>query len=114
MTNYDDNKPQKGKFETDDGTITIKSDLRAKQFVSGYDLPPFVLRLEFNYLKDGENDSGFFHYRGNWYHTRDFMRAKGLMAKLGWSGVLQNTYSSGVLIALVDDGEEYIVGTFSS
>jgi hypothetical protein len=36
------------------------------------------------------------------------------MAKLGWDGVVSDTYFSGVLIALSNDGEEYIVGTYYS
>jgi len=113
-------KPQKGKIETDNGTITIKSDLRLKPFVYGYDVPKSVLKNQFDYLDDPAADveteyfDGFFQYRGNWYHRDDFMRTTGLMAKLGWDGVVSDTYFSGVLIALSNDGEEYIVGAYYS
>ena len=114
MGHNDRQKPKKGKIETDNGTNTIKSDLRAKPFVYGIDMPQSVLRNQFDYLDDAEGRDGFFQYNGHWYLLDDFMRTEGLMAKLGWHGVVSDTYFSGVLIALVDDGMGYIVGTYYS
>lgn len=107
-------KPKKGKIETDNGTITIKSDLREKRFLDGIDMPQSVLRNQFDYLDDPAGRDSFFQYNGHWYLLDDFGRTTGLMAKLGWHGVVSDTYFSGVLIALVDDGMGYIVGTYYS
>jgi hypothetical protein len=111
---YNRLKPKRGKFKTDNGTITIKSDLRSKPFAYGHDVPKSVLENQFDYLDKDEMADGFLKYNGRWYHTEDFMLTDGLMRELGWLGVASDSYFSGVLIAMCDDGEEYIVGTYTS
>jgi hypothetical protein len=111
---WDDKKPKRGKFELENGKLTIKSDLRWKHLVYRWDVPEAVLADQFDHLDEDEATDGFFQYNGHWYHTSDFMLPGDVFSKLGWDGYSSDSYFSGVVIALTNDGEEYIVGTYFS
>jgi hypothetical protein len=83
------------------------------------DVPADVLRDQFDYLSNGDNDDatdGFFHYRDYWYHIGDFMAFTGEVEEplRGWHGYSGDSYFSGVLIKLSKDGEQFKVGRYMS
>jgi len=96
--------------------LTIRTDNKWKQFKYGDEVPESVMRDQFDHLDEDEAYDSFFQYRGYWYHLSDFMRidpgAPREMRK--WDGYLSDSYFSGVVIKVSEDGEEYMVGTFMS
>ena len=55
-----------------------------------------------------EQIDGFFKYRGYWYHLDQFMRIPGQMFNgEDWNGYHADSFFSGILIRMSDDGEEY-------
>jgi hypothetical protein len=87
------------------------------QFKYGHEVPEAVL-ADFDYLDDDDKADGFIHYRNRWYHTSDFMRIdKSMNDHNGWDrwhGYHGDSFFSGVLIELSDDGEAYRIGTYLS
>ena len=90
---------------------TITTNNHARSFLYGYDVPDHVLS-DFDHLDDGENSDGFICYRKRYYHVSDFM----LSPKGGpfeeWHGYLSDSYFSGVLIKMSEDGETYTIATY--
>jgi len=64
--------------------------------------------------KDWGGLDGYFSYKGHWYHTSGFTHAPKEVFGGKWSGYAGDSFFSGVLIELADDGEEYRVGTYIS
>ena len=91
----------------------IMTDHKWKQFKYRYEVPEKVLRSQFDYLDEDEGFDGFFNYKGHWYHLSEFMRIHPDSEMFdGWDGNAPDSYFSGVLIKLSDDGEEYVIGTY--
>lgn len=72
-------------------------------------------RAEFDYLdwtaiEAGEESALFFRYRGQLYDIGEFQRTD----LPGWDGIATDTFFSGTVIRLVDDGESVIVGRIYS
>jgi len=67
-------------------------------------------RSDFDWLDDIESDSGFFRYRGKIFNLADF-HSRPLQ---GWHGALADTYFSGTLVRLSEDGETVTVGSWVS
>lgn len=78
-----------------DGKILIRTDDKWKDFTYGYDVPEKVRRSEFDWLDDAESSDHFFKYHGTWHHLSQFER-----------------YSTGILIKVSADGEQYKVATY--
>ena len=96
--------------------LTIKTNRQWRDFTYRYDVPEKVLDSDFDYLDAEETVDGFFQYRGVWYHLDGFMRLstdapEGMQ---GWSGYVSDSFFSGVLIRLSDDGEQYQIATYYS
>jgi hypothetical protein len=73
-------------------------------------------RTEFDYLDwqaiDQGNDSAtFFRYRGRLYDLGEFMRSTDPNLK-GWHGYAADSFFSGVVIKLSDDGDYVTVATY--
>lgn len=96
--------------------VTIKSNRQWRNFTYRYDVPARVLADQFDYQDEDETIDGFFSYRGHWYHIDQFMRIGETEASpmSEWDGYAGDSYFSGVLIKLSDDGEQYQVGTYFS
>lgn len=101
--------------------LFVKTDDKWKDFVYGADVPKRVLQREFDYLDDADSQDGFFKYQNTWHHTSQFMRVagggaagSGAPSLAGWDGYLNDSMSTGVVIKLSRDGEQYKVGTFAS
>lgn len=63
----------------------------------------------------GYND-GWIHYKDRWYHTTDFMRIDKYnpLHVLSWQGYMADSFFSGVIIDISEDGEAYKIGTYFS
>ena len=70
------------------------------------------IRSDFDWLDDIESDSGFFRYKGFIYHLSEFLHAA--CTPLGWDGYQADSWFSGTLIRLSDDGETVTVGRWVS
>lgn len=96
--------------------LKIKTDKKWKNFVYRHDVPAKILKNEFDWLNE-EQEDGFFKFLGTWYHTSMFMRLDDKDPKSpfkGWDGYHGDSYFSGVVIKLASDGEQYKVGRYYS
>lgn len=93
--------------------LTIRTNHAWRDFVYRSDVPAKVLESEFDYQDEEDTLDGFFCYRGCWYHLDQFMVCDGDTFK-GWHAYLSDSFYSGVLIRVSNDGERYQVGTFYS
>ncbi len=99
--------------------ITIITDHKWKDFKYAYDVPQSVLE-DYDHLDD--NADGWINYRRCWYHLSDFMDlhnkvhmpAESPFKTLGYDGVHNDSFFSGVLIKISDDCEQYKIATFIS
>ena len=87
--------------------VRVCTDFKVKAFKYRYEVPESVLSDRFSHL-DEETSEGFINYRGTWHHTSDFM----LSAHDGWHGYSADSYSSGAVIWISNDGESYIIGYY--
>lgn len=97
----------------------VKSNQHWRPFVYRSEVPAKVLADRFGHLPD-EYD-GFLCYRGWWYHLSDFLSAggygrtrptTGMLAH--WDGYHGDSFFSGVVINVSEDGAEYQIGTYVS
>lgn len=104
-----------------DSVIHVRTDDKWKDFVYGYEVPERVRKGEFDWLDDAEGSDNFFKYHGTWYHLSEFTRTAGggaagqgspELVKAGWQGIKNESYSSGVLVAVSRDGEQYKVASY--
>lgn len=94
--------------------MEVKTDNKWKSFKYRNEVPAKVLKSEFDYLSEDDSD-GFFQYRGVWYHLSGFMRVNSNSPfPKPWIGYAGDSFFSGVLIQVSDDGEQYRVGTYFS
>ena len=93
--------------------MRIETDNKWKPFKCGYEVPQRI-REEYDHLAEEEKSDGWFCYRRRWYHLSDFMRCEESNPFGKWHGYIGDSFFSGVLIKLSDDGEKYIVGTYFS
>lgn len=105
--------------------LTIKTNNQPRQPMSGLTIELFVgdkqaakIRKQFDYLSDTEfEDESFITYKGYTYAMSDFMRIErdstGDLAQSGWHGYSSDSFFSGVLVKLCDDGY-VIMGRFYS
>jgi hypothetical protein len=99
--------------------LTIKTNNQPRQPMSGLTLELFVgqrkaakIRRDYDYLTDEEfENEDFIDYRGQVYAMSDFMRFNFIpevddeSPYHQWDGYINDTYFSGVLIKLCDDGD---------
>lgn len=90
------------------------------------DLPAKIIESDFDYIEDDCLTARFFRYRGLWYDAHEFVRVQ-LRGAAGfnqmchtvgpgeplasWHAIQNDSYFSGIVIRLMDDGESVIVGT---
>lgn len=113
-------------------TITIKTNNIPRELLSGWDLTEEE-RQELDYIADpgdldawSEQINQFFRYRGEIYSLDQFSRIIPPGSKRchpmecqepafqGWHGYASDSYFSGMLVRIVDDGESVIVGSYLS
>ena len=92
--------------------LTIQTNSHARFFSYRHDVPADVLRDQFDY-QDEDTHDGFFKFKGHWYHLDQFMRIdKNPDGFQKWHGVSHDSFYSGVLIQVSDDGETYKIATY--
>lgn len=70
-------------------------------------------QAEFDYIDEPEYATQrFFRYRGWAYDVQEFMSTHDMGTLKGWDGYSSDSYFSGVLIKLVCDCEQVIVGSY--
>lgn len=96
--------------------LKIITNHRWREFISGFELTEKE-KKEFDYMSKEEIEEGtFFRYR-NWIYTLgDFMRIdKGMFEDFAdWNGYASDSFFSGVLIKISDDGDQYQIATYIS
>ena len=93
--------------------LKIRSNKHWRNFLYGYELTDKE-KSEFDWIDQEEIDThNFFKYRGCVYSLDQFMRFNGGGLD-EWDGYAGDSYFSGVVIKLSDDGEQYQVGTYIS
>jgi hypothetical protein len=82
------------------------------------DVPAKVLASEFDWLKydedTGEGFDGFIYRRGTWHHLSEFTRLDSAPddALRAYDGIRHYSFSSGVVIKLSPDGEQYKIAYY--
>lgn len=99
--------------------IKLRTDHKWKQFHYRDEVPARVLASEFDWTnnaheKHGDYSDGFIKCYREWYHVGQFERlpASDEPALKGWHGLHSFGFSSGLLIKLSDDGEEYQIAYY--
>ena len=94
--------------------LQITTNHNKRLFTYRHDVPEEIQKNQFDYQDPEENHDGFFKFKGHWYHLDQFMRidpqAPGGFQK--WHGYHADSFYSGVLIQVSDDGETYKVATY--
>jgi hypothetical protein len=97
---------------------TIKTDRKWKDFIYGYQLTEKEKNdLDYRKWDDPEDDCrsmSFFRYHGNIYDLGEIMRLDDKTLFPGWHGYSSDTYFSGIVIKVSNDGERYQVGYYFS
>jgi len=98
--------------------MQVKTNNTLRSFLYGYQVPDKVLS-DFSHLSEDEKQDGWIKYRNSYYHMSDFTTTQGPYGnqeiyKLGWHGLLTDTFFSGIVIKILDDGESYQIGTIYS
>jgi len=91
------------------GMSTV-TDHKWKQLKYRYEVPKGILDDELDWTTEDDID-GYLCYRGWWYHLGQFEHRNSME---GWDGVHCDSFFSGVVIKLNDDGETYMIGTVYS
>ena len=94
--------------------VTIRTDHKWKPLKYRREVPESILLDQFEHLPEDEGGDGFLQYRGRYYHTSDFMRMHHNEEMKDWHGYASDSYFSGVVIRLSDDGEGYQIGRYCS
>jgi hypothetical protein len=88
--------------------------------VTSYDVPDRVRLVEFDWIREPESDY-FIKYKNTWYHLSQFERTAGggaagagspMFEAAGWQGVINESISTGVLIKVSSDGEQYKIASY--
>ena len=106
--------------------VVIRTNNVPRDFVDAWELSSKE-RAEFDYIdwqaiEDGRDSATFFRYKGVLYDLGEFSRlhdngrvqmARGDMSPFAsWDGYMSDSFFSGLVIRLVDNGERCIVGRY--
>ena len=97
-------------------TLEIKTNHHWHDFKYADEVPAEILANEFDYQDHEDVIDGFIQYRGCWYHLDGFMSIQnhGDADFSSWHGYASDSYFSGVLIRISEDGEQYQIATYYS
>ncbi len=94
--------------------MEIITDYKWKNFKDRSEIPELILEEEFNWLTEHECN-GFICYKKEWYHLSEFLstcKNKGFPDN--WQGYSSDSFFSGIVIEISNDGEMYRIGTYIS
>jgi hypothetical protein len=96
--------------------MTIKTNNHVRKFYYLFELPKKVQEEEFSNfeVKEEHETDQYIKYKGNFYSFGNFMRLSENHPFPGWDGYSSDSFFSGLVIKLLDDGESYIIGTYFS
>ena len=99
-------------------TITTNNTPRDLFSLSELSLLPEIqqqIRNDFDWLEDLEESCCFFSYRGTIHHLENFLHVNAESGSdfYGWHGAEADTYFSGTLVKVLDDGQ-VIVGRWTA
>ncbi len=95
---------------------TVKTNNHWRELKSNYELPVRVLKEQFDYQTEEEQDwSSYFQYKGTWHCTDQFMRFgyPGTSTLGTWHMFMSDSAFSGVVVEFNDDNEVKL-GTYFS
>jgi hypothetical protein len=75
------------------------------------EVPAKVLK-DFEWTNEEDHFDGWGHRKDDWFHRSEFTRTEGLLKQAGWDGYESQSYSSGLLLKLSEDGERYKIAYF--
>ena len=100
--------------------LEIKTNNQERELLSFYEFPlerQRDLRSQFDWLDEEQLASpGFFTYKGNVHHIDQYLRVLNHSNSefSGWHGYEADSFFSGTVVRLSDDGETVVVGTYIS
>ncbi len=96
--------------------MNIRTNNHWRDFVYRWDVPAEILESQFDYQDENDTYDGFIHYKGHWYHLDQFLCiSPGAPDEFGqWQGYSADSYFSGVLVRISDNGEQYQIATYIS
>jgi hypothetical protein len=94
--------------------MSIRTDHKWHNFKYGYEVPKKVMRDQFDWMDEDQREGDqFILHNGHWYHLSDFMRLpKGTPIPGSWDGYAGDSYFSGMLIKVSQDGERYKIARY--
>jgi hypothetical protein len=94
-----------------------------RHFKYSYEVPESVFSY-YDWLSEDESLYGWIHYRNEWYHVSQFMRYADYSTQhfkrkdsdkvTQWHAYSADTYFSGLIIRISEDGEQYQIGRYYS
>lgn len=92
--------------------MQIKTNNQPRNLVSWYDLTEKE-QADFDYIEDGQFNG--FRYKGQVYDLGEFMHCtQSVNGFADWHGISSETFFSGVLVKMLDDGDSVVVGRYFS
>ena len=88
--------------------IVVSSDGKFKPFLYDYEVPKKVL----DWLDKSDKTDGWVQYKGQYMHLSDFQRLSGPGMGRDWTGAQADGFSSGTVVKITDDGEDYKIGFY--
>lgn len=89
--------------------LKVVSDGKWKPFRYQYEVSEKVIRDEFSWLD--EDFTYFIKYRNRWYHISEFIKCESEELSK-WHGIKNETFFSGIVIQISNDGESYKIGSY--
>ncbi len=94
--------------------MRIITDHKWKNFKYKDEVPQKLVK-EYDWLSEDERFDGWIWYRKRLYHIDDFMKFTDQSPfSKPWHGYLSDSFFSGILIEISEDGEMYRIGTYIS
>ena len=95
--------------------MTIRTDHKWRNFKYGHELAP-KWRKEHDWMSDEEYETASFVWYKGWATPLSEFMSVDKNAPFGgkWNGYTSDTFFSGVVIEVSDDGEQYRVGMYYS
>jgi hypothetical protein len=91
--------------------VVVSSDGKFKPFLQDHQVPKKVLAA-YDWLDEDAKMDGWVKYKNEYLHLSDFERLSDSVLGRDWNGAHPDSFFSGTVIKMTDDGEEYKIGRF--